>query len=56
MTRIWTLRGMLIRPYAGSIGGVQGTNTWSVTHTGFFVATGLKIRQGVKYEATQCYT
>ena len=55
MTLISTLRGMLIRPPAGSIWGVQGSNTWSVTHTGFLVATNIKIQQGVRYESTKCY-
>ena len=30
--------------------GVRGSNIWSVTHTGFLVATNIKIRQGVRYE------
>ena len=38
-------------PPAGSIWGVQGSNTWSVTRTGFFVATNIKIRQGVEYKS-----
>ena len=53
MTLISTLRGILIRPPAGSIGGVQGSNTWSVTHTGFFVATNIKIQQSIGCVSTR---
>ena len=55
MTLISTLRGVLIRPHAGSIGGVQGSNISSVPHTGFLVDTNVKIRQGVGYESTTCH-
>ena len=44
-----------VHPRAWATGGVQGSNTWSVTHTGGFVATGFKVRQGVRYESTKCH-
>ena len=35
--------------------GVSGVYIRAATHTGFFVATNIKIRQGVGYESTKCY-
>ena len=39
----------------GGIGGIGGIYIRAATHTGFFVATNIKIRQGVRYESTKCY-
>ena len=36
-------------PRAWAIGGIGGIYIRAFTHTGFFVATNIKIRQGVGY-------
>jgi hypothetical protein len=49
-------RCAFVPPRAWAIGGVGGVYIRAATHTGFFVATGLKVRQDVKYESTKCHT
>ncbi len=44
-----------VHPRAWATGGVGGIYIRAATHTGFLVATNIKIRQGVRYESTKCY-